>query len=301
MKIKLLLCLVFLSFVGSGSTFSAELKPYQKEALKKLEALHGGSIWPMVRQQFESVIAGASEEQAKTIVKMVADGRANASAGDSADVDEVEGGDDYEVAQAAREDLEKQISAPYDAFVDFIVRLGVARSVIAEQARSEVYKSEKGARLKAMTEVFTRDKFVTNQSLSTGLEELRLARERLANSKKFYKVTLPNGSPPDNTETVTSIIRDAAGRIAELNNRYGRIAAEIKKKIDPLPVGGKYESQIRALMSEQENHNRTLSAEVVKIVNDMNGRIANEDPAVFNWFVKPLLDAKPQTGPAARN
>ncbi|MCG7392163.1 hypothetical protein MHY87_04505 [Microvirga sp. ACRRW] len=280
------------------------MKPYQKEALKKLEELHGG-MWPMVKQQFEGVIASSSEEQTKAIVKMISDARGNAAASANSDEEETAetgGPDAWEEAQAAREDLEKQISGPYDGFVDHVAKLGAARHMMAGQARDGIYKSEKGARLSGVSEMFTRNTFITNKSMADGLEELRLVREKLFESKKYYKVSLPSGNPPDNTSAVRAIVADGTKRITALNDQYAKIAAEIKKRIDNIPFYGpeKTKQIYDALVAERETHNKSLSAEAAKVANEINTRIAEQDRALFNWMIEPLKAAKPQSGPVAQ-
>lgn len=51
---------------------AAELKPYQKEALKQLEAIFGSTVWPAMKSQYESAIAGASEQEVKALLQMTA-------------------------------------------------------------------------------------------------------------------------------------------------------------------------------------------------------------------------------------
>ncbi len=301
MKIKFLTCLIFSLLLSAAPASAAELKPYQKEALKKLEELHGG-MWPMVKQQFEEVVATSSEEQVKTIVKMISDARGNATANTDSEEEEADdssGPDAWEAAQAAREDLEKQISEPYDAFVEHVAKLGAARHVVAGQIRDTMFKNEKGARLSGVSEMFTHNKFLTNKSLADGLEELRLTREKLVESKKYYKVSLPTGNPPDNSLAVRTIMADGAKRITALNDQYAKIAAEIKKRIDNIPFYNQQKTKqiYDALVAEREKHNRILSAQAMEIASELNTRIAEQDRALFNWMIQPLKDAKPQ--PAA--
>ncbi len=304
MKAKLFTSLIFSALLGISPASSAELKPYQKEALKKLEELHGG-MWPMVKQQFEGVIAGSSEEQTKAIVKMISEARGNATANtDSEEEGEAanpEGPDAWEAAEAVREDLEKQISGPYDAFVEHVAKLGTARHAMAGEASAGIYKAETGARLSGVNEMFKRNTFITNKSIADGLEELRLARQKLFDSKKYHKVNLPSGNPPDNSVAVRSIVADAMARITVLNNQYGKIAADIKKRMDAIPYGGgiNVNKAMQDLADERERHNKRLSAEAVKIASELNIRIAEQDRALFNWMIEPLKAAKPQSGPVA--
>lgn len=302
MKLKLLFSFLFLALLGSSVAFAAELKPYQKEALEKLRAFHGPGLWPMVQKQYETVIGEASEEKAKSIVKMITEsqgGGNNASSSDESD--ESDSGDAYEKAEAIREDLEAQINPKYDAFVEYIAHLGSARGKMGDEARNDIYKAEKGARLQAVSEFVTHDKFVTNQSLGEGLENTRLTREKVFAGKTFYKVNLPSGNPPDTTEAVRTIIRDASERIKELNGEFGKIAADIKKRIDAIPYGGGVDvnKALKALMDEREKHNKLLSAKVQAIVQEMNSRIADQDRKVFDWIIQPLREAQPQSGPVA--
>jgi hypothetical protein len=303
-KLKLFISFLLLAALSSGAAFSAELKPYQKEALKKLEEAYGAAVWPMVRKQYETTISQASEKEVKTIVEMTVKSQGNTSPdGESASVEagDAGGADDYEITLATREDLEKQIDPTHESFIEFVANVGVERGLIGDQARREIYKAEKGARLQAVAEVVTQSKFVTHKSLGDGIEQVRVARAKLIESKKFYKVNMPSGSPPDTTAAVKTIILSAAERIKDLNVRYGKIAADIKKRIDAIPYGGgvDIDKALKALLDEREKHNKALSAEVVAIVDEMNGRIAEEDRKIFEWILKPLREAQPQAGPVA--
>ena len=62
---------------------AAELKPYQKEALKQLEAVYGSTIWPAMKSQYESAIADASEEEVKALLQIVADVKAGSGGGEA--------------------------------------------------------------------------------------------------------------------------------------------------------------------------------------------------------------------------
>lgn len=302
MRLRLILSFLLFVAIGSVAAFTAELKPYQKEALEKLKASFGEAFWPMVRQQYETAISQASEQEVKSIVEMTVQAQGNSASGsDSASTEKpgVSGPDDYEVVMAAREDVEKQIDPTYESFIEFIARVGVERGLIGDEARRDIYKAEKGARLQAVAEVVTQSKFVTHKSLGDGIEQARQARAKLTESKKFYKVTMPSGSPPDTTSAVKAIIMSSAEQIKELNVKYGKIASDIKKRIDAIPYGGgvDVDKALKALLDEREKHNKALSAQVVAIVDSMNGRIAEEDRKVFEWILKPLREAKPQAGP----
>ncbi|WP_243375594.1 hypothetical protein [Microvirga solisilvae] len=305
MKTKFAACLILFSLLSLASASAAELKPYQKEALKKLEELHGG-MWPMVRQQYQTVIETSSEKQVEAIVKMVSEARGNVAASQNSEEEETAdagGPDAWEMSEAVREDLEKQINKPYEAFVEHVAKLGTARHVIAGESSAAIYKAETGARLSAVGEMFKKNTFITNKSIADGLEEMRLARQKLFDSKKYHKVSLPFGNPPDNTTDIRTIVADAVGRITTLNNQFGKIAADIKKRMDAIPYGGgvNVNKAMQDLADERERHNKALSAEVTKIVAEMNRRIAEQDRPLFNWMIEPLKAAKPQAGPVARN
>lgn len=296
--------------LGSAPVLADELKPYQKEALEKLEAAFGKAAWPMIRQQYEGVIAKASEKEAKTIVEMTIGTQGGASSEGGSESSEVgngsssgNGASDYRTARAARKDLEKQIDPVHDSFIRSVAQLGAERDQIADQARRGIYAAEKGARLQAVGDMFAQSQFLTHQSLREGIEQVRLAREKLVESKKFYKVDMPSGNPPDTAEAVKTIIQDTAEQVKELNNRYGKIAADIKKRIDAIPYGGGVDvnKALKALLDEREGHNKDLGAQVTAVVKQMNARIADEDRKVFEWILKPLREAAPRTGSIENN
>lgn len=288
---------------------AAELKPYQKEALTQLEATFGSTVWPAMKSQYESVIAGASEEEVKALLQMMAGVKARPDGGEAEGSGiigaegNVEDDDGYDRAELAREDLSKQIAKPYDAFMEFVIRLGAERGRLSDEIRNEVFKAEKGGRLQGVSDYLGRSPMVTNRSIGDGMEAMRKARQKLMDSKTFYKVSFPLGSPPDNSAVVERTIREAGKRIEALNKKYGEIAVGIKKRIDAIPYGGGVDvnKAIKALKDEQEGHNKSLSAQVKAIVEDMNLRIAEADKPLFEWGLKPLLEARPQSGPVARN
>jgi uncharacterized protein (UPF0335 family) len=289
MKAKLLTGLILFSLMGACPLLAAELQPYQKEALEKLEAFHG-KHWPAVRQQYESVIQQASEEQAQAMVKMITEARKK----DSNNPDE------RETAKAARKDIEKQIAKPYDAFIEHVSQLGAERHKISQEASREIYGSEKGGRLHGVAEALRSNKFISSKSIDNGFEELRLAREELMEKKTYHKITFSTGSPPDNTIDVRAIVAEAIGKIKSLNQKYGNIAFGIKKRIDAIPYSVDVQKTLKDLQAEQERHNKLLSAEVITVVNDMNAKIAEHDLVLFNWIIQPLRDAQPHSEPVAQ-
>ncbi|MGO4387417.1 hypothetical protein AB4Y85_07765 [Microvirga sp. 2YAF29] len=305
MSAKVLTGLIFSLLLGTGPVHSAELKPYQKDALEQLEETHG-NMWPMLKPHFEGVIRKSSEEEVKALVKAVTETKGNDGApGGSkapapADSNEEETADSdapdaWEMAEAAREDLKMQIDKPYEAFIAHVAKLDIARRMISDQSRDGIYNAEKSFRLNGVTDAFRNSKFISSKSIADGLEEVRLVREKLVASKKYYKVSLPTGNPPDNTNAIRSIVSDATARITTLNNQYGKIAATLQKQMNV-----SYVDQINKLLAERERHNKSLSAEVAKIVADMNTKIAEQDIALFNWMIKPLKEAQPQAGPSAK-
>jgi len=305
MKTKLLMPALCLAMTLSAQ--AVELKPYQKEALEKLEIVFGGS-WPMVRKQYEAAIAKGSEKEVKMIVDMTVGARASGAPGGpapkaSADDDLSLGETDYDRAVAAREDLEKQIKKPYKDFMEFVIRLGNERLILSDQIKNEIFQSEKGGRLQGVTEHLAKTSMVTNRSIAEGMEAMRAARQKLVDSKTFYKVTFPATLPADNNGAVKPLIREAGEKIKALNIKYGLICIDIKKRIDAIPYGGGVDiNKLRnALYAERDGHDKSLSAEVKTVVDDLNRKIAELDKPLFDWGLKPLREARPQSGPAATN
>jgi hypothetical protein len=302
MKAKLLTGLVLFSLIGVHPAHATELKPYQEEALKKLEAFHG-KHWPAVRQQYESVIQQASEQQAQAMVKMITEAREKANVGsDNDQTVEPDSREDRKRIRAVRKEIENQIEKTHDDFIERVAQLTGERHNMGQEANREVYGAEKGARLSAVSDTFRHRKFITDKSINEGFEELRVARERLLSSKTYIKVMPPAGSFPDNTSIIRSLVDDATMRIKNLNNQYGQIAANIKKRKDAIPYGGGVDvhKANKDLSDEQERHDKLLSAEVVKAVNELQVKIAEQDKILFNWVLKPLRDAQPHSEPVAQ-
>lgn len=310
MKTKSLLlasCLIM-----AFSAQAVELKPYQKEALEKLEITFGGS-WPLVRKQYETAIANASEKDVKMIVDMTVKSRNSGAPGGPAPggpvPDAGSNGDlsmgetDYDRTSAMRKDIEKQIKKPYKDFMEFVIRIGDERLKLTDEVRNEIFRAENGGRLQGVTEYLAKTSMVSNRAMTEGMETMRLERQKLMYAKQYFKVSFPSEQPANNNAVVLPMIREAGGKIKALNIKYGLICIEIKKRFDAIPYGGGVDiNKIRAaLYAERESHDRALSAQVKVIVDELNGKIAALDKELFAWAIKPLREAQPQDGPVAAN
>ncbi|WP_112663757.1 hypothetical protein [Microvirga flavescens] len=293
----------------AGYGVSAELKPYQKEALQQLQTAFGG-MWPMVKKQYEEVISTASEADVKAIVNATVQARAKAGAGGPqgqvpAEADDADDGDDgaYEKAQAAREDIERQIDKPFEAFSEAAIKLGVARGITIADVTREIFQAEKGCRLKGVKDyVSTPSIFLDSKSQVNGIAAVNDARSALMTSGKYYKITYPAGSPPAVSAPVDKLIRDAGEAIKALNAKFGVVCADIKKRMDAIPYGGgvNVNKAMGALIAERDVKDRALSVEVKTVVDEMNRKIAELDAPFFEWGLRPLKNAQPQTGPVTK-
>ncbi|MBF9232306.1 hypothetical protein [Microvirga alba] len=295
-----------LAVAVSGAGIAAELKPYQKEALTQLEAAFGG-MWPLVKGQYEGIMEKASEAEAKAIVAATAQARANAGSGTApsgADGDDDAESNAPDKAAAAREDLEKQIQKPFDAFNELAIKRGLVRADIGAAVTREIFQAEKGCRLSGVkNDVSNTGYFMKMKSLQDGMAAVREARQALMDSGKYYKVVHPAGSPPDSKEAVNQAARTAAEQIKVLNGKFGVICADIKRRINAISFGGggNVDKAMAALVAERDAHDKALSAEVQTIVDTMNRTIAVTDIPFFDWGLKPLQIAQPQAGPVAKN
>jgi hypothetical protein len=201
----------------------------------------------------------------------------------------------------ADEDLSIQIDAPLQVFINTLSETMEARAVAAQAVADEIYKAETaGCRLNGVREHVTdREAFLSSAMLETGEKSVGDLRRTLTGKGTFFKVTFSSSTPPDPTDKILPLIRDAGGQIKALNVTFNAACAEIHRSMTALPATDT--AKMQALTVELQQRNETLSHRVKQIVDQLNQQVSMLDAPLVDWAVQSLKGAQPQDRPAAQD